>query len=336
VISLRLAAARVVCRRLPPLAARRIGARLYSLDRGRKDNVRFVTRAKTGSYFTGMTADFNSHPMALYGHNEWRNWTVALALSTAGDTIIEVGANVGTETVGFSDLVGPSGRVIAFEPHPDNLGALNETLPLAMYKNVTLMPFAVGAEVTTTRFAAPPTTARSQGIGHILGPEESQRGTITDHAAEVDWPVIEVECVTLDSLADHLGPVRLLFVDAEGAEVSILQGGDKYLRMHRPDIVVEAVPDHLVRLGSSVEELYETLRDLGYLCFAFRRLHLEELIDPTSSIDPLNWLCVPESRLLVISSFERLFRRCALLPCVMGLNPLVGARLPPHSYGRAT
>ena len=319
----RLAIAQTICRRLPPLAARRIGSHLYSFDRGRRDAVRFVTRAKTGSYFTGTTADYNSHPMAIYGHNEWRNWAIALALSAAGDTVVEVGANVGTETVGFSDIVGPSGRVLAFEPHPENLISLRETLPLITHNNVTLLPFAVGAEHSTIRFAAPPATARSQGIGHILGPDESSRGIVTDHESDVDWPIIEVDCVTLDSYVDQLGPVRLVFMDAEGAEVSILRGAENFVCAHRPEIVVEAVPDHLARQGTSIEELYATLRSLGYVSFALRRLHLEALDHPNSSIDPLNWLCIPDARIAVASRVERLLRRCALSPCIMGLNPLV-------------
>src|SRR5688572_17131794 len=106
-----LTAAQVICRPLPPPVAGVLGKRIYPLTEGRRDKLRFVRRSQTGSYFAGTTADFNAHQFAIRGHNDWRNWGIAKALAAPGDTIIEVGANVGTETVGFSDVVGASGRV---------------------------------------------------------------------------------------------------------------------------------------------------------------------------------------------------------------------------------
>mgnify|MGYP001460480885 CR=1 FL=1 len=45
---------------------------------------------------------------------------IALALVSKGESIIEVGANIGTETVYYSDIVGSHGNVYAFEPFPPN------------------------------------------------------------------------------------------------------------------------------------------------------------------------------------------------------------------------
>ena len=218
---------------------------------------------------------------------------IAQLLSAPGDTIVEIGANVGTETVGFSDIVGTRGKVFAFEPLPDNLLALERTLPLLTNANVTVLPCAVGAVNETLHFAAPPASARSQGIGHIVGPEEQALGKITDHGDEVDWPVIEVECVTLDSRADELGRPAILFIDTEGAEVAVLRGGAQYIREHEPALVVEASPDHLIRQGTSVQELHATLHDLGYRSFLVSRLGLEPVVAPGSSLRPGDWLCLP-------------------------------------------
>jgi FkbM family methyltransferase len=318
----RLTVAQTVCRPLPPLGARLIGERIYSRKRGRRENVRFVRRAQTGSWFTGTTGDFNAHPFALCGRSTWRNWVIARMLSSPGDTIVEIGANVGTETVGFSDLVGAAGKVFAFEPLPDNLLALDRTVPLLTYANVTVLPHAVGAVEQQLHFAAPPPTARSQGIGHILGPEEKALGKITDHGDEVDWPTIEVECVTLDSRADELGPAAIVFIDTEGAEVAILRGGERYIREHQPALVVEASPDHLARQGSSVEELHATLHDLGYRSYVVSLLSIEPLAAPAPSMPARNWLCLPATQASVVPALQRLLRRTALTPCLLGLNPL--------------
>lgn len=309
------------------MGARLIGERIYPRSVGRRDDFRFVTRSVTGSYFTGTTADYNAYRLAVYGRNVWRNLVIATALSAPADTIVEVGANVGTETVGYSDLVGATGRVFAFEPMPENLAALAETLPLLTHPNVETLPFAVGETSTLLSFASPPPNAHSQGTGHTLGPGERERGRVTYRGEYVDWPVIEVPCVTLDSQAERLGAAQLIFIDAEGAEVGILRGGAEYIRAHEPGLVVEVAPTHLRRAGTSVEELHETLNELGYESFMFRSLGFELVDAPDSSL-PCDWLCLPGSRVDAVHTVTRLLRRCALTPCIPGLNPLVGARRP--------
>jgi len=321
---LRLSIAKLVCAGLPPPAAGLVGKRIYPLEQGRRDALRFVRRGQTGSYFTGVTSDFNAHQFAIRGHNEWRNVAIAKALASPGDVIVEIGANVGTETVGFSDVVGATGRVYAFEPLPDNLEALSRTLPLTENDNVVLLPLAVGASAGTVRFAAPPPTARSQGTGHVLGPDERERGVVTYHERDVDWPMIEVEGVTLDSFADRLGPARIVFIDAEGAEVGILDGAKAYIGNHRPVLVLEACADHLVRQGATVERLHATLVELGYQSFAIRRVGLEPLTAPDAGVGAGNWLCVPESSAELARAAEGFLRRCALMPRIGRLNPLSG------------
>jgi FkbM family methyltransferase len=58
-----------------------------------------------------------------------------------GDTVWDVGANVGYYTLSFSDQVGGSGRVFAFEPSPLNLAHLRQRAIAA--KNVVVLPFGL-------------------------------------------------------------------------------------------------------------------------------------------------------------------------------------------------
>lgn len=58
-----------------------------------------------------------------------------------GDVVWDVGANVGHYTRSFAERVGPSGRVIAFEPSPANFSRLREataSCPMVELKNVGL------------------------------------------------------------------------------------------------------------------------------------------------------------------------------------------------------
>lgn len=306
---------------MQPLGAGKVRELLYPYELGKRDGYRFTARAKTGSTFGGSTADFHAHPFAVSGYSEWRNWAIALALCGPGDLIVEVGANVGTETVGFSDIVGGGGRVVAFEPLPANLVALRAVVRGLRHPNVTLLPYAVSDGAGKGMFAVAP-ASMSQGIGHLLGPDEQTTGTISYYDRPIDTSVIEVESRTLDQFTGELGGMRLLVADAEGAEVSILRGGRGVLGVERPALVLEASRPHQRRAGFGIEQLYDELVKLDYTVYAIEKLTVEEVVDPRAVSVHGNWLCLPHDSLHLVRRVRRYLRRCALMPCILGLNPL--------------
>ena len=60
-----------------------------------------------------------------------------------GDTVLDLGANIGYFTLLFAKLVGNNGIVFAFEPEPQNIALLTKNIKINNYKNVTLVPKAV-------------------------------------------------------------------------------------------------------------------------------------------------------------------------------------------------
>jgi FkbM family methyltransferase len=319
----RLQFARLLCSRAPPLAASRLTQRLYPYERGKLDNHEFTIRTKTGSPFTGNTMDFHAHPVAVQGYNDWRNLAVALALCGPGDIIVEVGANVGTETVGYSDIVGARGRVVAFEPLPSNRAAVERLLPAFDHPNVTLYPYALSDRSGRARFAVPP-LQMSQGTGHLLGAEEQRTETTIYYDKPVEMELIDVECRTLDELAAEVRGMRLLLADTEGAEVAILRGGRSVLGAERPALVLEASDPHLRRAGlEGVEDLHRELVSLGYQAFVMGRFQLSEVNRRTAGAwDSRNWLCLPRERMELLSLVRRSLHRCGLTPCIRDLNPM--------------
>src|SRR3954447_8897343 len=314
----------MLARLTPPAAAGRMQRLVYPYEQGQRDRYQFAVRAKTGSTFRGNTADFHAHPFAVSGCGDWRNWAVAVALCGPGDVIVEVGANVGTETVGFSDIVGREGRVVSFEPSPGNLAALEAVASGLRNANVELQPYALSDHAGSDTFAVPPATM-SQGIGHLLGPEERTSGTAIYYGDAVDMSVIEVECRTLDSFADDVRGLRLLVADAEGAEIAILRGARAVLLAERPALVLEASQPHQSRAGFGLDELHGELSALGYRSFVLAGMGAEE-VDVATAPRHSNWLCLHEDRLDALPRVRRYLRRSALAPCVLGLNPLTSPR----------
>jgi FkbM family methyltransferase len=308
--------------------AGRLTGHLYPYERGKRDQRRFAVPAITGSTFAGSTDDYHAHPFAVQGYGEWRNWALAMAVCGPGGVIVEVGANVGTDTVGYSDIVGEHGRVVAFEPLASNRAALQDVVARLDHRNVTLLPYALSDRTGTATFAVP-SRHMSQGTGHLLGTEEHRSGQASYYGRPVEMDLVDVGCRTLDELAGQLSGMSLLLADTEGAEVSILRGGKRTIDAQRPPLVLEASIPHLSRAGHGLEDLGHELASLRYRPFAIGRLDLAAIHESHTHPLSRNWLCLPEERLDLLRRARRYLRRCGLAPCTLGLNPMAqvgGAR----------
>ncbi len=69
------------------------------------------------------------------------------------DVAVDVGANIGYYTLLLAHLAGPRGRILAFEPEPDNLAELQTNVARNVPGNAQVYPYAVGARAGTVSFA---------------------------------------------------------------------------------------------------------------------------------------------------------------------------------------
>ena len=123
-----------------------------------------------------------------------------------GDTVVDVGAGIGEETVTFSHLVGDAGRVISIEAHPQTFVCLRKTIELSGLTNVTPLCCALADEdgelfISDTDFH----------LGNsVIGQSGGTR----------------VRARTLDSLAAELGldDIALVKMNIEGAEALAVEG----------------------------------------------------------------------------------------------------------------
>jgi FkbM family methyltransferase len=292
---------------LPPLLAQQVRAWLVPYAQARRDDRLCESRAITGSRLEGRTGDFHFYPFSVQGYYDWRNVAIAAALVRGGETIVEIGANVGTETVCFSDLVGPAGRVHAIEPLPANVAWLRRAEAHVVHDNITLHPCALSDRTGTAAFAEPP--AHHSGVGHLAAGG--------DASAQ-----LRVDCETLDNLLAAIGPVHLIFMDVEGEELNVLRGGLRQLRARRPPLVLEASPKLLERAGATIGALHRLLLDLGYAVYEIARFGLKPAA-PAQQARACNWLCLSSEDRVRRGRIARCLLRAGLLPCVRGLNPLV-------------
>jgi FkbM family methyltransferase len=308
----RFVVAAKVSRLLPPLFARKISRYLYPLSSGRRDDLPYQVRAQTGSLYNSTTRDVLGHGFSLVGYNEWRLWAAALYFAPPRATLFEVGANIGTETIGFSDIVGPAGRVVAAEPVPTTVMALRRSIRDARYHNIHIVESAL-----------------SGGVGSLtieIDTKQPSRSFVSEFSSgSCDETVpVTVSSTTIDELAAKFAVPDMLFIDVEGWEVSVLQGGSHVLATRGPEIVIEANPSALAANGYSPRDLRDHLASFGYSIRSLRRLGLGmPRIDSFPGYE--NWICTTRSERL--DGFATFLRRCAMTPCLPRVNPLTRPRL---------
>jgi len=149
-----------------------------------------------------------------------------------GDWAIDVGANVGQYTKRFSDLVGPRGRVLAFEPVPATFALLAANAERFAHGNVSLFNAAVSDQLQVMGMAIPrfPTGLQNYYEAHLTG------------AADAG---VQVLTVSLDALS-IAQKVALIKIDAEGHEAHVLAGMWQLIERSRPVLIIETGSDQLV------------------------------------------------------------------------------------------
>lgn len=307
--SARFRLAQLICRPLPPLIAQRWREMIYPRQMAEQDDLEFTVRAQTGSWLSGRTSDFHGYPFSVHGYYEWRLWAIALAVCPRGGTILEIGANVGTETVGYADIVGPSGAMYALEPLPKNFDALQKMAQINGFSHPHLFQYAAGAENGAFNFAVPTNPAHS-GVGHLVNRENTGSNE----------QVISVQCVRLDSLLERFLPIQLLAMDVEGSEVFVLRGASRLIHRDHPAMILEASSKHLHRYHLAPVDLFIELTGLGYRVYAINRFGLQA-ITQSPAHSKSNWLCLHQNRLEVLPSIRCSMLACGLLPCLPGIHP---------------
>jgi FkbM family methyltransferase len=136
---------------------------------------------------------------------------------TAGAVVYDIGANVGFYTLLAFELIGPKGKVIAFEPLPRNLRYLRQHLTLNKLSNVQVINAAVSDKSGEARFD---------------DTREVTMGQLTPEGKLV------VRVVSLDQLISTgtIPPPQFMKIDVEGAEEAVLIGASAILERSHPTI----------------------------------------------------------------------------------------------------
>jgi FkbM family methyltransferase len=166
-----------------------------------------------------------------------------------GDVVVDAGAFTGDYTVYASRKVGPTGRVLAFEPDPKTCRILERNLKRERFQNVTIIPKGLWNENTTLTF-------------QVLNSLQSHVAASPAPGEAPDR--VQVEVVRLDDELQRLGitKVDLLKMDIEGAEIQAIEGCEKVLAENNVHVAIAAY--HIVNGETTSLFLEKFLRARGY------------------------------------------------------------------------
>ena len=164
------------------------------------------------------------------------------------DAAVDIGANVGLVTLQLAALVGPEGRVDAFEPSSLMRRRLNENLALNRMVQVGVHARMAGAETRLAGFAEGTTKS---GRRRPPLPIELATG------------VIGVDCTRLDEALGgrHYALVR---IDVAGQELAVLKGMTEMLRESNPAVVLLALDEALGDYGLTPQQVMDWLSEHDY------------------------------------------------------------------------
>ncbi len=223
----------------------------------RRVEIHYIVEATLpgGSRITADLSDAVQRLVYFLGYYERGVTNLITRVLNAGDTFIDIGANVGYFTLIASPLVGPTGKVHSFEPVPEVFASLRRNVALNGLSNVRMNRAAVFDEDRDLE---------------IFLPVDGNSGTGT-FFKRPNAPGDSVQCPahSLDDYVKREGieRIRLVKMDIEGAEPFALRGMRQVLSsLHPPDLICEAVPYLLEFSGHTQADIVQFMKPFGYRC----------------------------------------------------------------------
>lgn len=213
-----------------------------------------------------------------------------------GMNVIDIGANYGLYTLTASKLVGPAGKIWAFEPTSSTAAFLKKSISANHMTNIELVQAGLSDKKCTAKLA--------------LNPDSELNSITTQPNSGEEYETVDI--LSLDECEDLYGWDNIDFIklDAEGQEHNIIMGGKHFLATRSPLIMFE------LKHGDKINiELLSDFSTLGYrLYHLIPDLNILVPIDLNKSFDPyqLNLFCCKEDRAKILEEKGLLITRFSL------------------------
>lgn len=222
--------------------------------------------------------------VARFTDADWPYAALIRGRVQAGDTVVDVGANMGYITARLAEYVGVGGRVYSFEPVPDTYEQLAETVRVRRLDQVTPIHACVSEQAGPVTMMVPE---------YDSGGDNLYESRVVDPASAGAGRRVAVQAVRLDEeLPESISRLSFMKIDVEGHERAVIAGGLEVLRRHKPLLLIEVAEDP-DDPESSAAALFATLAELGYAPYVLEgeqcrsRVKGDRCVDYLFSVEPL-------------------------------------------------
>lgn len=194
---------------------------------------------------SAIVTSWYDYPAAILGRTEHPllGWFADNVKS--GETWLDVGAHYGYTAIALCKLVGPGGRVYAFEPMLNTAGCVSRTRLLNDLPQLTVVPIALG---NSADLAMDSLLAVRGMIDSTLSEREGIRETFMVSRLDWLWPIISGPDARIDGIK----------IDVQGMEIQALEGMAELIKRYRPKLLVE------LHVGVSREKFLDLIASFGY------------------------------------------------------------------------
>ncbi|MAB09403.1 FkbM family methyltransferase [Hyphomonas sp.] len=192
-------------------------------------------------------------------------------LCNPGDTCLHLGASDGRHSYYLSHIVGPVGKIYAFEPSRYSFAIMCRLLKWHRIENVSPHNYAIGEEDGETYLNVPRKKSGHLGRAYaVIG--ETARGSeeILAMANDTEFDRQQTPVICLDSIVSRFDLDKLDFIrcDIEGAECLMIAGGKKTIERFFPTFLIEIHPFSLKQnFHQEPDGVLKYFLNLGYACW---------------------------------------------------------------------
>lgn len=199
-----------------------------------------------------------------------------------GENALDIGANIGLQSIRMSQCVGKSGKVLAFEPLDHLREKFRKNIGLNKTDNILLLPYALANEESEADFTVDK-NAWNQGTFSL---SNKGGGMLKQHV------LIKVG----DDIPDiqRMHSIDLIKIDVEGFEYPVMLGLRKTIEKHLPRIIFEYDAGYWEHNEQKISDCYGFFCSLNYTVYQVTSVGCE-LIKTAEDIIGGNLFCIPDS-----------------------------------------
>lgn len=175
-------------------------------------------------------------------------------LVSEGDTIFDVGANIGWYSNHLSKKL-PGATIYSFEPIPETFAQVKRNTELNQAKNITLNNVALSDKVQTLTFYYSPTITGASSAANITENENMAK--------------LECQTNTIDKFVKENNISKLDFIkcDVEGAEFMVYKGGAETIEKYKPIVFTEMLRKWAAKFNYHPNDIIAFFKQFGYNCY---------------------------------------------------------------------